>query len=114
MVVLRHHGEVVDVRAHSIGFRHVEVADRQLRINGVAVVIAGVNRHEQHPDTGRTVDRDHVRRDLELMKRHHLNAVRTSHYPDGEDLYELCDELGVGQVLTSPADRSALVWSRGS
>lgn len=88
-------GAVVDVRTKVVGFRRVEIADRQLLINGVPVVINGVNHHDVHPDTGPVVSADDLRRDLELMKRHHVNAVRTSHYPSSEVLYDLCDELGL-------------------
>ncbi|MGI9052671.1 MAG: glycoside hydrolase family 2 TIM barrel-domain containing protein [Ilumatobacteraceae bacterium] len=96
LIVLRdEHGHVLDVRTRLVGFRRVEVADRQLLINGRPVVINGVNRHENHPDRGRTVTADDTRRDLELMKRHHVNAVRTAHYPDAESFYDMCDELGL-------------------
>ena len=88
-------GAVVEVRAQRIGFRSVEVSDRQLRINGSPVRIIGVNRHEFHPDHGRTLTVEHMRRDLELMKQHHLNAVRCAHYPDHPAFYDLCDELGL-------------------
>ena len=94
-VVLRHGDEVVDVRATWVGFRRVEVAGGALLVNSQPVVINGVNRHENHPDTGRTLTVDDVRRDLELMKQHHVNAVRTAHYPDGGAFYDLCDELGL-------------------
>lgn len=94
-VVLRHRDSVLDVRSTQLGFRRVEVADGALLINGRPVVINGVNRHENHPDTGRVVSVTDMRRDLELMKQHHINAVRTAHYPDGDAFYDLCDELGL-------------------
>ena len=94
-VVLRDGPDVVDVRSTWVGFRRVEVADGALLINGQPVVINGVNRHENHPDTGRVVSVADTRRDLELMKQHHINAVRTAHYPDAESFYDLCDELGM-------------------
>ena len=78
------------------------------------MVINGVNRHENHPDTGRTVTADDMRRDLELMKQHHVNAVRTAHYPDGEPFYDLCDELGLYVVdeanVESHARWDSLAW----
>ncbi|HXH59653.1 glycoside hydrolase family 2 TIM barrel-domain containing protein [Iamia sp.] len=88
-------GEVVDVRTQRVGFRSVEVRDNQLLVNGAPVRIVGVNRHEQDPDRGRTVDEASMRRDLELMKQHHVNAVRCSHYPNDPRFYELCDTYGV-------------------
>jgi beta-galactosidase len=94
-VVLRDADEVLDVRSTHLGFRRVEVRDNALLVNGQPVIINGVNRHENHPDTGRAVSTADMRRDLELMKQHHVNAVRTAHYPDGEAFYDLCDELGI-------------------
>lgn len=88
-------GAVVDVRTRLVGFRQVELADRALLINGQPVVINGVNHHDDHPDRGAAVAPPDVRADLELMKRHHVNAVRTSHYPKAEWFYDLCDELGL-------------------
>ena len=88
-------GAVLDVRSRWIGFRRVELADRALLVNGVPVVINGVNHHDIHPDRGPATTVEDTRRDLELMKRHHVNAVRTSHYPKDESFYDLCDELGL-------------------
>ena len=88
-------GHVVDVRCQRVGFRSVEVRDRQLLINGQPVIVVGVNRHEFDPDHGRTVDDTAMRRDLELMKQHHVNAVRCAHYPNDPRFYDLCDELGL-------------------
>ena len=94
-VTLRDGPTVIDQRSLQVGFRRVEVAGNELLINGVAVVINGVNRHEIHPDRGRAITVDDIRNDLLLMKRHHVNAVRTAHYPDAEEFYDLCDELGL-------------------
>lgn len=88
-------GRVIDVRSQRVGFRSVEVRDRMLLINGQPVVIVGVNRHEFDPDRGRTIDEASMRRDLELMKQHHVNAVRTAHYPNDPRFYDLCDEYGL-------------------
>ncbi len=88
-------GAVLDVRCRMIGFRRVELADRALLVNGVPVVINGVNHHDTHPDRGPATTVEDTRHDLELMKRHHVNAVRTSHYPKDESFYDLCDELGL-------------------
>ena len=86
---------VREVHRFRTGLRRVEVVDGRLEVNGRPVLIGGVNRHEFDPDTGRTITVESMRRDLELMKRHNINAVRTSHYPNDERWYELCDELGV-------------------
>ncbi|WP_419774948.1 glycoside hydrolase family 2 protein, partial [Glycomyces harbinensis] len=78
-----------------IGFRTVEIKDGLLKVNGRRILFRGVNRHEWDPDTGRTLSVETMRRDLELMKRHNVNAVRTSHYPPDRRFLDLCDELGV-------------------
>ncbi|MFC9248666.1 glycoside hydrolase family 2 TIM barrel-domain containing protein [Streptomyces sp. NPDC057136] len=78
-----------------IGFRRVEVADGLLTVNGRRILLRGVNRHEWHPETGRTLDRETMLRDIELMKQHNINAVRTSHYPPDRTFLSLCDELGL-------------------
>ena len=64
-------------------------------INGTEVKIFGVNRHDHHPVTGKTVTVDEMREELVLMKQHNLNSVRTAHYPNDHRLLELCDELGL-------------------
>ena len=78
-----------------IGFRTVAVEDGELRVNGRRVLLRGVNRHEWDPDRGRAVTEDVMRRDVELMKAHNVNAVRTAHYPPHPRFLELCDEHGL-------------------
>ncbi|NEW70388.1 glycoside hydrolase family 2 TIM barrel-domain containing protein [Streptomyces rhizosphaericus] len=85
-------GESVSLR---VGFRTVVVEDGLLKVNGRRVLFRGVNRHEFHPENGRAVDLATMRRDLVLMKRHNINAVRTSHYPPHPAFLGLCDELGL-------------------
>ncbi len=89
---LRAAGETVPLR---IGFRTVAIEDGELRVNGRRVLLRGVNRHEWDPDRGRALTEEAMRRDVELMKRHNVNAVRTSHYPPHPRFLELCDELGL-------------------
>ena len=88
-------GEAVETVAQRVGFRSLEVRDNQLLVNGQPVQIVGVNRHEWDDRRGRAVTVEGMRRDLLLMKRHHINAVRCSHYPNDERFYDLCDELGL-------------------
>ncbi|WP_205324670.1 glycoside hydrolase family 2 TIM barrel-domain containing protein [Glycomyces sp. YM15] len=78
-----------------IGFRTVAAEDGVLKVNGRPILLRGVNRHEWDPDTGRTLAVETMRRDIEIMKRHNVNAVRTSHYPPDRRFLELCDELGM-------------------
>ncbi len=77
-----------------LGVRSVEVANRQLVVNGEPVWIFGANRHDHHPDRGKAVTVDDMRADLIAMRRHNVTAVRTAHYPNRAEFYELCDELG--------------------
>lgn len=80
--------------AERVGFRRTELIDGVWSVNGQPVKLRGVNRHEHHPDRGRAVPHDFLRHDLHLMKRHNINAIRTSHYINDPRLYELADELG--------------------
>ncbi|MBM9507155.1 glycoside hydrolase family 2 TIM barrel-domain containing protein [Actinacidiphila acididurans] len=88
-------GERIPLR---IGFRTVAVEDGVLKVNGRRIQFRGVNRHEFDPDHGRVVDPETMRQDLLLMKRHNINAVRTSHYPPHPAFLDLCDELGLWVV----------------
>ncbi|ALW85310.1 beta-galactosidase [Hymenobacter sedentarius] len=87
-------GRALAVTGCKLGFRKVEIKNAQLLVNGVPVEVHGVNRHELEPTTGRVVTAAGMRRDLQLMKQFNINAVRTSHYPNDERWYRLCDELG--------------------
>jgi beta-galactosidase len=80
--------------AISLGFRTVEIRGAQLRVNGAPVTFRGMNRHETHPVRGRVFDEAHARADLIAMKRHGVNAIRTSHYPPHPRVLDLADELG--------------------
>ena len=88
-------GTVVQTTEQLVGFRHVEVRDRQLLVNGQPIWIFGVNRHDHHPDRGKAVTAADMRADLEVMRRHNITAIRTSHYPNDSVFYDLCDELGM-------------------
>jgi beta-galactosidase/beta-glucuronidase len=81
--------------ALTVGFRRIELGPGRFLVNGVPIMLRGVNRHDSHPDLGRSTPREHMTRDLSLMKRHNINAVRTSHYPNAPEFYELCDRLGL-------------------
>ncbi len=104
-------GEVVEVDALRVGFRKVEVADRKLLINGVPVVLRGVNVHEHDPNHGRAVSPEHTLADLRMIKAANLNAVRASHYPHGEHFAALCDELGLYIVDEANVESHARQWS---
>jgi beta-galactosidase len=88
-------GEGAEIVTQRVGFRSIEVSRNQLLVNGQPVSIVGVNRHEWDDVRGRAVTLEGMRRDVELMKQHHINAIRCSHYPNDERFYDLCDELGL-------------------
>ena len=80
---------------YHFGVKKVEVAGEVFKINGKNVKLRGVNRHDHHPKTGRYVDNATYEDDIRLMKQANINFLRTSHYPDREYLYELCDRWGI-------------------
>jgi beta-galactosidase len=88
-------GQVVEAIPQKVGFRKVEMKDGQLMVNGRPILIKGTNRHEHDADTGHAVTVEQMLRDVRLMKRHNLNAVRTSHYPNDPAWYDLCDQYGL-------------------
>jgi beta-galactosidase len=88
-------GEVMEVIDQAVGFREVVIKDTQLKVNGKAITIKGTNRHEHHPEFGHYVTLESMVRDIILMKRHNINAVRTSHYPNVPLWYDLCDKFGI-------------------
>ncbi len=103
--------EVVQCR---FGFRKVEIRDRRLLVNGVPVLLKGVNRHEHDPDRGRAVTEASMIRDIELMKRHNINTVRTSHYPNHPRWYELCDLYGLFVIDEANVESHGMGYGRES
>ncbi|MGB2329336.1 MAG: glycoside hydrolase family 2 TIM barrel-domain containing protein [Pseudomonadales bacterium] len=96
IVTLRNpQGKILEVGKLRIGFRRIEIKDRALLINDQAVLIRGVNRHDHSDQTGKVIDEALMRKDIETMKQHNINAVRTSHYPNASRFLELCDEYGL-------------------
>ena len=88
-------GKVIEHFDYHLGVKKVEVTGEVFKINGKNVKLRGVNRHDHHPVTGRYVDEATYEQDLRLMKQANINFLRTSHYPDREYLYELCDRWGI-------------------
>ena len=79
----------------SVGFRHVEIKDAQLLVNGQPILIKGADRHELDPDGGYVVSVERMLQDIKRMKELNINAVRTSHYPNDPRWYDLCDRYGI-------------------
>lgn len=88
-------GSLLQSTARHVGFRTVEIKDGQVMVNGKPITIRGVNRHEHDPETFHVISEASMRRDIEMMKRNNVNAVRTSHYPNAELWYDLADEYGL-------------------
>ncbi|MBN1939252.1 MAG: DUF4981 domain-containing protein [Candidatus Aminicenantes bacterium] len=88
-------GKVMEAAGAKVGFRKVEIADGLLQVNGVPVLLKGVNRHEHDPRTGHAISEKSMLRDIRLMKQFNINAVRTCHYPNDPRWYELCDQYGI-------------------
>jgi len=97
-VIIEAAGETIRRR---VGLRTIEVKDGVVLVNGLPVLFRGVNRHDSDPYVGPAVDREHVKRDLRIMKEHNVNAIRTSHYPSMPCLYEMADEYGFYVVSES-------------
>ncbi len=88
-------GVLVESVVHPMGFRTVEVKNGLFLVNGMALNIKGVNRHEHNMVTAKVITEADMLRDIRLMKELNINAVRTSHYPNSERWYALCDQYGL-------------------
>ena len=88
-------GKIIQSTYSRIGFREVAIRDGLVTVNGKPITIRGVNRHEHDPETFHVISRESMERDIQLMKRANINALRTSHYPNDPYLYELADRYGL-------------------
>lgn len=88
-------GTILEIVAGKAGFRRFEMRDGLMMLNGKRIVFKGVNRHEWNCRTGRCITRQDTEMDIINMKQHNMNAVRTSHYPNRVELYDLCDQYGL-------------------
>lgn len=91
----QNNGEVIEATSCKVGFRTVEIKGGQLLVNGQPILIKGVNYHEHDELTGHYVSEELLRKDFELWKRNNVNTIRTSHYPQQERFYEMCDLYGM-------------------
>ena len=88
-------GKVLEVVPLNVGFRSVEIKNKQMLVNGQPVLIKGADRHELDPDGGYVVSHERMEQDIKRMKELNINAVRTCHYPDDAYFYDLCDKYGL-------------------
>ncbi len=93
--LLEENGQLIETIQQDVGFRTIEIKDGLFLVNGQYVYLKGVNLHEHHPETGHVVDEATMLLDIKTMKSHNINAVRTSHYPQPERWYELCNRYGL-------------------
>lgn len=93
-LTLKNHLNQTEVIRQRFGFRKVEIKNSQLLVNGKPILIKGVNRHDMHPKKGQAVSVADMKKDLLLMKQLNINAVRTAHYPNHPEFYNLTDEMG--------------------
>lgn len=98
----------------NVGFRHVEIKDSQVLVNGQPVLFKGVNRHELDPVGGYVVSPERMVQDIELMKKFNINAVRTCHYPDDALWYELCDKYGLYVIAEANVESHGMGYGESS
>lgn len=107
-----------EVLRFAVGFKQVEIHNSVFTINGQPVKLKGVNRHDSHPTLGQTIPLNHMIQDLNLMKAHNINTIRTSHYPNDPRFLELCDQYGFYVVdeadLECHGIGSAEGWAEGA
>ncbi|MDY3928122.1 MAG: glycoside hydrolase family 2 TIM barrel-domain containing protein [Clostridia bacterium] len=94
VIELYYKNELIERHTKKVGLRQVEIIDGALCINKTPIKLKGVNRHEHLPDNGRAIDYETTKRELELLKKSNVNAIRCSHYPNQPFFYELCNEMG--------------------
>lgn len=95
-----------------VGFRKIELKNAQILVNGQPVLFKGANRHEMDPDGGYVVSRERMIEDIQLMKKLNLNAVRTCHYPDDSQWYDLCDEYGIYVVAEANVESHGMGYGK--
>ncbi len=88
-------GKIIESLGCKVGFRNIEIKNGRLCVNGIPILVKGVNIHEHHETNGHVLDLATMIKDIETMKKFNINTVRTSHYPQPEKWYELCDKYGM-------------------
>lgn len=88
-------GNLIEIVPQKVGFRRFEMQHNIMYLNGKRIVFKGVNRHEFNPERGRAITKEDMIWDIKFCKKNNINAVRTSHYPNQSEWYQLCDEYGI-------------------
>lgn len=95
VTILDEYGREIEFVPLVVGFRKIEIRDKVILLNGKRLIINGVNRHEWNAKSGRCITEEDMKFDIEIFQRNHINAVRTCHYPNQIQWYDLCDENGI-------------------
>lgn len=95
IILMDSKSNILETTRLDIGFRDIRIEDGLVKLNGKALLIKGTNRHEHHPETGHVIDRASMEADIQTLKAHNFNAVRTSHYPNDPYWYSLCNRYGL-------------------
>ena len=114
LVSVKQGDKVLEVVPLRVGFRHIEIKDGQLLVNGQAILIKGADRHELDPDGGYIVSVERMIQDIKIMKQLNINAVRTCHYPDDPRWYDLCDEYGLYVTAEANLESHGMGYGEGT
>lgn len=110
--VVSKESNIIEHVVQPIGFRHFDIENGIMRLNGKRIIFKGVNRHEFNCDRGRAITYDDMVSDVLFCKQHNINAVRTSHYPNQDAWYDLCDEYGL-YIIDETNLETHGTWSDG-
>ena len=113
-VTLKQGNQEIETICQRVGFRHIEIKDGQLLVNGQPILIKGADRHELDPDGGYIVSVERMIQDIKIMKQLNINAVRTCHYPDDPRWYDLCDEYGIYLTAESNLESHGMGYGEGT
>lgn len=103
-------GKILEVISQKTGFRKIEIKDGLLLVNGKRIMIKGTDMHEFNEKTGQVIDEETMMKDIVTMKKLNINAVRTSHYPQPEKWYELCDKYGIYLVAEANIESHGMYY----
>lgn len=103
-------GRLLEVVPYRIGFRTLEMIDKVIYLNGRRLILNGVNRHEWSAESGRCISLKEMEEDMAIIKRNHINAVRTCHYPDQIPWYEMCDVNGIYLMAETNLESHGSWW----
>lgn len=113
LLTLKNSYGIIEYKSFKIGFRTMELKNGNFLVNGVPIMLRGVNRHEFQTDLGRAVTYDSIVEDILQMKRHNINAIRTCHYPDSEMFYEICDRYGLYVMCEADLESHGFGYEEG-